>query len=284
MTAGPNQTHITFRANSHDIVGLRKLLASSDLDLTVWSNLETIDEGIMVKAPTEGIALAHLSGPVIESAIGQVRNWNVAKLLLKPIIARINALASTLDPNFRGVYPVGGLIRIPSGPNVHFSYEETIPSKTISTLGRHEKQFESLKDRWELADGDDTICLIMDSFLEPPTWNAIAACFENIEYYLGAGRAKLHEHKLMYPEQENEFGNAANNRVDRKSGSRHGKKAQNQKFSIEEQAEWMNLKEARELHRQVVSRFLDSLTGHRTAYEPLDSINEILRFGLDTYS
>ena len=85
-------------------------------------------------------------------------------------------------------------------------------------------------------------------------------------------------------DQEKAFGEAANNRTDRKSGSRHGQTKQNLKnVTPRKYLEMMTLLEARELHRQVVARYLDLKTGHRTAYEVVDNINERMSFGLDEF-
>lgn len=281
----PSPPYLIFEAANEDVVGLRRLLNASDLGLSVHSHLESSEIGVLVVPDVKGRSEAYLSGEMIDFTMSPANDEGAARLMARPIIGKLNALASGLDPNFRPIRAISAVINPPLDPfGKARKYDLSTKEKerTGSTLGRHIKQFESLVSRAELTENDKYVALVMDTLIEPASWTAIAAAFETIKTNMGVKELKTA--KLCTKTQESEFGKAANNRTDRVSGSRHGITKKNEKMTYLDHLAMMNLHEARELHRQVVNRYLDKKTGHRTAYEPVDTLGfPQLRFGLDSY-
>lgn len=277
---------ILVQGAAQDIVGVSRLLQAAGGNLQLDSNISYKEEGILAIPESLGMATGYLYGSEVEFHLGPAMNEGAVRFFAPAIVERLNLLAAALDPNYQFLEAVAAYIP-PIGDYFSKDIVEvslvTIPAERKgSTLGRHPKQLESIEARQKLYWESEAARLVMESLIERPTWNAIYAAFETIKTDLGI--RKLADKNLAVKQQEEAFNEAANNRTDRKSGSRHGQTKNNLKnVTPRKHLEMMTLLEARELHRQVVARYLDSKTGHRTAYEVIDNIDGRMGFGLDVF-
>ncbi len=272
---------IEIEGSGHDLVGMRRLFEKANVGISLEASVPSCEEGILVVAQEDGLNEARLVGPIVDQWLQPVFNPRIAGVILGPRVRALNGHCRLLDPNFGGVRAVA--VRVSDGVHkAHFVLPDQRKTRAGSTLGRHEKQFESLAVRMELIESDDLVGLVVETLSEPPTWNSIYACFETIKHDQLIG--DLVQAKLITKVQLAEFNKAANNITARIEGARHGKTKANQNLSAEQQLALMTLAEAEELHRQVVNRYLDLKTGHATAFEVCDWMVDQPRFGIDPYT
>jgi len=277
---------ILVQGAAQDIVGVSRLLKAAGSDLQLESDIPYTEDGIFAVPERLGLATGVLYGPEVEFHLSPAMNQGAIRLFAPAIVERLNLLAAALDPNYQFLEALVAYIT-PIGDYFSKNVVEvsliTIPAERKgSTLGRHPKQLESMEARQKLYWESDAARLVMESLIERPTWNAIYAAFETIKTDLNV--RKLVNAHLAIKKQEEAFNEAANNRTDRKSGARHGQTNANLKrVTPRKHLEMMSLLEARELHRQVICRYLDMKTKHRTAYEVVDNIGQRMGFGLDEF-
>lgn len=271
---------------AQDIVGVARLLAAADANMTLKSNIAFAVDGILAVPERLGDATGFLYGPEVESHLVPAMNKGAVRFFAPAIVDRLNLLAAALDPNYKFLEGVKAYI---SPIRNYFSDSPIVIDLIItkaerkgSTLGRHPNQYESLEARQKLYWTSEPARLVMETLVERLTWNGIYAAFETIKTDLGVG--KLVQSHLLLKKQEKAFNEAANNHTDRKSGARHGQtKANLKRVTPLKHLEMMSLLEARELHRQVICRYLDRKTNHQTAHEIVDNIGPHMGFGLDKF-
>ncbi|WP_138509423.1 hypothetical protein [Maricaulis alexandrii] len=264
----------------HDLVGLRRLFEKAGLGVMVETSVGSQESGILVMADDDGLTSARLVGPMVDQWLLPVDSPRFAAILLNPRIKALNGHCRLLDPNFGGVRAVA--VGVFDGISLaKFVLPDQQKLRTGSTLGWHQTHAASLADRMVLVEADDLCALVVETLSEPPSWTSIYACFETIKHDHSVG--DLVQAKLITKQQLKAFGAAANNITARAEGARHGHTKKNQKLSAHQQLELMTLSEAEELHRQVVTRYLDRKTGHTTGFEVCDWMNDAPRFGISPF-
>lgn len=280
MNQSENESHISFEATNHDILGLKRLFEGTNCGISVDTDLIIKTNDVVISAEEEGSSVARLMGDRVFQLILPIEDMRHARAIIDPFIDVINGLGRGYDPSFQGIEAVGATI-IDGGISKYVILPVYSAPKSGSTLGCHANQVASLEARLNLIEADDDVRFVVETLAEKPTWNGIGAAFETMRHALNV--KKLSDAKIMTSEQEKEFGKAANNLTDRAEGARHGKTKSNQNLPFNELIKLMTLNEAIELHRQAVNRYLDTMTGHKTAYEICDWMNDKPRFGLHGY-
>ena len=161
---------ILVRGSAQDIVGVARLLAAADANMTLQASITFEEEGIFAVPERFGDATGFLYGPEVEFHLGPAMNEGAVRFFAPSIIDRLNVLAAALDPNYQFLEGVTAYIS-PFGDYFSDSpvaIELAIPKveRKGSTLGRHPKQLESLEARQRLYWESDSARLVMDTLVE----------------------------------------------------------------------------------------------------------------------
>ncbi|CAB3878296.1 hypothetical protein [Achromobacter piechaudii] len=208
--------------------------------------------------------------PVVErnNATPQEIEW-----IALEIIGPLNGYAALADSNFRSVLPIsvswegnGGGGCVTFGSSV-----QNKPQRSVAT-NRHPLLWELLPTRVEYMRTNSLASSAANVIAGPPSWAEYYRLLEDIAGHFDSSLDKLSKLGLAEREGLDGFKNAANNR----EHGRHGTSKRNLSIS---QESLMNLREAREFVRGVVSNWLDRECGGRLPRDRVDGAP--LRFGLD---
>jgi hypothetical protein len=201
--------------------------------------------------------------------------YEQAAWIAREIIAPLNGYAVLADSNFKPAVAVsvewknqggsGAAIFSSTGPNRR--------PRLIST-NRHPLMAELLPSRVEFMTENPLAAYAAAVIGGAPSWAEYYRLLEDIAGYRGTTLDKLAEAGLAKRQALNAFKAAANNRA----FGRHGASKRDTNLP---QEDFMNLLEAREFVRQVVSAWLDDECGSRMPHDRVDGGQ--LRFGLDDF-
>lgn len=207
--------------------------------------------------------------PLIERWGHQDLEWLAVELL-----APLNGYAVLSDSNFQPVVPIGASYIASRGDSGFATFEPNIPNRPTRaiTTNRHHLLKDLLPTRVAFMSENLLATQAAAIIAEPPSWADYYRLLEDIAGHRGTTLDKLAETGLATPQALKAFKMAANNRA----SGRHGTSKRNTGLL---QNELMNLLEAREFVRTVVSAWLDLECGGRLPRDRVDG--GPLRFGLD---
>jgi hypothetical protein len=196
------------------------------------------------------------------------RDW-----IAREIIAPLNGYATLADSNFKPVVPVSASWEVKGGSG-EAAFGSTIPNRPTRaiTTNRHSVLQELLPKRVAFMSENPLAAYAATVLAGQPSWAEYYRLLEDIAGLRGTTLDKLPEAGLANRQTLKAFTMAANNRA----FGRHGRSKRNTSLS---QDGLMNLLEAREFVRRVVSTWLDSECGGRMPRDRVDG--GPLRFGLD---
>lgn len=241
-------------------------------DLVVRTSITGRKDGMFDRVEISTGAETYVTGAYCLPLIDE-RGLADAKWIASEIIAPLNGIASLADSSFVPVLPRSAeWSRDGITGWMHFDFSPRRPPARVITVGLVAHRSAEVTERLSLMSRDPLAAYAGLVMANPPTWTEYYRVLEDIAASVGSSISRLHEAGLADQRQLKEFTKAANNRVfGRHGGIRAG--------SAPRQAELMNLLEAREFVRNVVSAWLDRRCGGRL---PRDRVNGgPLRFGLD---
>ena len=206
--------------------------------------------------------------PLAQALDAESAGWTA-----RDIIAPLNGYAVLADSNFRPVTPVHAEISEPHGGRVIvFARPERARQGRFISVDRHPLLRELLGSRVDFMMENRLAASAAAVVAGPPSWADYYRLLEDIADHRSTTLDKLPEAGLAARVALNAFKSAANNRV----SGRHGA-AKRSKSVVQE--DLMNLLEAREFVRRVVSAWLDAECGGRLPRDRVDGGK--LRFDLD---
>lgn len=208
--------------------------------------------------------------PLFENTHFQYGRW-IAQEILSPL----NGYAALSDANFSPVVPVSASYKSNAATGNMIFRDETPNRPTrLITVNKSPSIHELLRDRVNLMADDPLAAYAANVMSAEPSWADYYRLLEDIAGRLGSSLDKLDATGVAERQPLNAFKRGANNRT----FGRHG--ASKRSAGID-QSELMNLLEAREFVRRVVSAWFDLVCG---GYLPRDRVDgPPLRFGLDQH-
>ncbi|GLR89784.1 hypothetical protein [Bradyrhizobium iriomotense] len=240
-------------------------------DLHVVTAIKGIKDGLLDRVQDADHKETYIAGPgclpIIEAPFLE-RPW-----IAREIIAPLNGYATLADSNFKPVVPVSASWEAKggSGQAVFGSTIPNRPTRLIAT-NRHPTLKELLPNRVAFMSENPLAAYAASVLAGQPSWADYYRLLEDIAGHRGTTLDKLPEAGLAKRQPHNAFKNAANNRA----FGRHGASKRDTTLS---QDTLMNLLEAREFVRTVVSTWLDLECGGCMPRDRVDG--GPLRFGLD---
>jgi hypothetical protein len=205
--------------------------------------------------------------------LAEAQTYGAARWVAREIISPLNGYAVLADSNFKPVVPTSAEIRHEHGGG-HMSFGEAVsadPRRLIS-VARHPNLAAMRNSRVDLMSSKPLAAYAALVIAGPPNWADYYRLLEDIAGDVGTTLDKLHGPGLAKRQALNAFKAAANNRA----FGRHG--ASKRDTTID-QSILMNLLEAREFVRSVVTKWLDAQCGDVMPTDRVDGGS--LRFGLD---
>ncbi|WP_125900846.1 hypothetical protein [Methylobacterium indicum] len=206
--------------------------------------------------------------PLVEAAHG------AASWIAREILAPLNGYAALADSNFVPVTPVSAEIQYQGGGR-SMVFGEGAPrySGRLITVDRHPNLAAMRNSRVDLMTIKPLAASAALVIAGPPNWSEYYRILEDIAGDMGVSLDKLTDVNLAKREALNGFKAAANNRP----LGRHGASKRNSSL---DHSSLMNLIEAREFVRSVVTKWLDVQCGGAMPTDRVDG--GPLRFGLDS--
>ena len=240
--------------------------------LTVVTALKGAKDGWMDRVIDATDATTYVTGggcaPLLEAS-----NYGAAGWVAKEILAPLNGYAVLADSNFVPVDPVSADIKHEHGwTGMSFGTATSKAPRRVISVDRHPLMSERRNARVELMASMPLAAYAASVIAGTPNWAEYYRLLEDIAGERGTTLDKLAEAKLTKRPALNAFKSAANNRA----FGRHG--ASKLDTGID-QSTLMNLLEAREFVRGVVTRWLDQLCGDVMPTDRVDG--GALRFGPD---
>jgi hypothetical protein len=242
-------------------------------DLHVVSRISGEKDGMLDRVRATDCRETYLTGngclPLINAQMPEEAGW-----IALQIIAPLNGYAALADSNFKPVVPVA-LRWERAGASGGTVFKTSIlnrPSRLI-TVNRHALLQNLLPDRVRFMSENHLAAYAANVIARPPSWADYYRLLEDIAGYRSTTLEKLPEAGLAEREALKEFKKAANNRA----FGRHGTSKRDTQLP---QDSLMNLLEAREFVRGVISAWLDLECGGRLPRDRVDG--GPLRFGLDS--
>ncbi|GMO93540.1 hypothetical protein [Bradyrhizobium sp. TM239] len=240
-------------------------------DLHVVTAIEGTKDGVLDRVKNTDHQETHVTGPGCLPVIGArflERGW-----IAREIIAPLNGYATLADSNFKPVVPVSASWQVKGGGGeaVFGSPVPNRPTRAI-TANRHVSLRELLPKRVTFMSENPMAAYAASVLAGQPSWSEYYRLLEDIAGHHGTPLDKLPETGLAQRQALKAFTMAANNRA----FGRHGMSKRNANLA---QDELMNLLEAREFVRRVVSAWLDAECGGLMPRDRVDG--GPLRFGLD---
>lgn len=205
--------------------------------------------------------------------LAEAQNYGAASWVAREIISPLNGYAVLADSNFKPVVPTSAEIRHQHGVG-HMSFGDPVsvdPRRLIS-VARHPNLAAMRNSRVALMSSKPLAAYAASVIAGPPNWADYYRLLEDIAGDVGTTLDKLDGRGLAKRQALNAFKSAANNRA----FGRHGT---SKRDTTIDQSILMNLLEAREFVRGVVTRWLDGLCGDVMPTDRVDGGS--LRFGLD---
>lgn len=269
-----SEPNVKIRVEGHvdDLYALSLLFPKGTYPtLDVVTELKGAKDGLMDRVHNIDSRETYVTGqgclPIVEAHLLE-QGW-----IAREIIAPLNGYATLADSNFKPVVPVSAswTVNGGSGEAVFSSIVPNRPTRAI-TVSRHASLQELLPKRVTFMSENPMAAYAASVLAGRPSWSEYYRLLEDIAGHHGTSLDKLSETGLAQRQALKAFTMAANNRA----FGRHGKSKQSAKLS---QDELMNLLEAREFVRRVVSVWLDTECGGRMPRDRVDG--GPLRFGLD---
>lgn len=240
--------------------------------LTVVTALKGAKDGSMDRVIDATDTTTYVTGegcaPLLEAT-----NYGAADWVAKEILAPLNGYAVLADSNFVPVTPICADIKYEHGwMGLSFRTAVSKEPRRIITVDRHPFMRERRNARVELMASMPIAAYASSVIGSTPNWADYYRLLEDIAGERGTTLDKLAEAGLAKRPALNAFKSAANNRV----FGRHGASKRDTRI---DQSTLMNLLEAREFVRSVVTRWLDQLCGDVMPTDRVDGSE--LRFGLD---
>lgn len=204
----------------------------------------------------------------------EANNYGAAGWVAREILAPLNGYAALADSNYNPVWPVSAEYGGNHGNTTCMVFGETeseAPRRLIS-VARHELLANARNDRVKLMTSKPLAAYAALVVAAQPNWADYYRLLEDIAGEYATTLDKLTNVGLADRPALNAFKAAANNRA----FGRHG--AAKRDTSLDQSA-LMNLLEAREFMRSVVTKWIDSQCGDRMPTDRVDG--GPLRFGLD---
>jgi len=214
----------------------------------------------------------HMGGPGCLPLL-DARTIGGTEWVARELLAPLNGYAVLADSNFQPVVPVSASYR-GAGQEGHFTFGTNSPDEPtrLITVARHPSLVELRDVRVDFMIGDPLAAYAAAVIGARPSWADYYRILEDIAGRRGTTLDKLSQEGLAERTALDAFKKAANNRA----FGRHG--ASKRDTSIPQDS-LMNLLEAREFVRRVVSAWLDQEVGGRLPRDRVDGAQ--LRFGLD---
>lgn len=242
--------------------------------LHVITELEGRKDGMFDRVSNAGSRSTFVTGegcrPLLESVDANYGEW-IAHEILSPL----NGYASLSDANFAPVFPVSASFTdgAKSGKMIFRGPVPNRPTRLI-TVNKSPAIHDLLLDRVGLMASDPLAAYAANVMSAQPSWAEYYRLLEDIAGRLGTSLDKLDTTGAAERQPLDAFKRGANNRT----FGRHGASKRNTEL---DQSELMNLLEAREFVRRVVSAWFDLECG---GYLPRDRVDgPSLRFGLDQH-
>lgn len=241
-------------------------------DLFVITGISGHKDGLLDRAGDASQPATYVTGPGCLPLL-EANEYGAAAWVARDIIAPLNGYAVLADSNFRAVEPVSATFE-GNGIQGGMSFGSSQPNRPtrLITVNRHAKLAELRNDRVDFMIDNPLAAYAAAVIAGPPSWADYYRLLEDIAGSRGITLDKLAEAGLAERQALGAFKNAANNRA----FGRHG--ASKRDTAIPQES-LMNLLEAREFVRRVVTRWLDDECGDRLPRDRVDGGQ--LRFGLD---
>lgn len=240
--------------------------------LAVFTGLKGGKDGSMDRVSDATDRGTYVTGegcvPLVEA-----HSYGAARWVAREIISPLNGYAVLADSNFKPVVPTAAEIRHEHGGG-HMTFGDTVsvdPRRLIS-VARHPNLEAMRNGRVDLMMSRPLAAYAAMVISGTPNWADYYRLLEDIAGDVGTTLDKLDGAGLAKRQALNAFKSAANNRA----FGRHG--ASKRDTTID-QSTLMNLLEAREFVRGVVTKWLDAQCGDVMPTDRVDGGS--LRFGLD---
>lgn len=240
--------------------------------LTVVTGLKGAKDGSWDRVTDASDPSTYVTGegcaPLLEA-----NRYGAAHWVAKEILAPLNGYAVLADSNFVPVEPVSADVRYEGGwTGMTFGTSASNAPRRLISVARHPFMADRRNPRVRLMSEMPLAAYAASVIAGTPNWAEYYRILEDIAGERGTTLDKLAEADLAKRQALNAFKAAANNRA----FGRHG--ASKRDITID-QSTLMNLVEAREFVRGVVTRWLDQLCGDTMPTDRVDG--GALRFGLD---
>ncbi|MPZ41759.1 MAG: hypothetical protein GEU95_27720 [Rhizobiales bacterium] len=241
-------------------------------DFHIVTQIRGTKDGLLDRVRNADHRETYLTGdgcsPLIETRGPEEAGWVALE-----IIAPLNGYAVLSDSNFKPVMPVSATWEGKGFSGVAV-FGSTIPNRPtrLITTNRHGLLQQLLPSRIAFMSENPLAAYAAAVIAGPPSWAEYYRLLEDMAGHHGTTLDKLPEAGLANRQALNGFKMAANNRA----FGRHGTSKHDASLS---QDALMNLLEAREFVRTVVTTWLDLECGGRMPRERVDG--GPLRFGLD---
>ena len=207
--------------------------------------------------------------PLIEA-----QGYGAAGWVAREILAPLNGYAVLADSNYKPVVPVSAEFRHEhGGGGMTFGESASKEPRRGISVDRHPSMTAMRNARVELMTSKPLAAYAAAVVAGQPNWAEYYRLLEDIAGDVGTTLDKLSEAGLAKRPALKAFASAANNRA----FGRHGTSKRSKDV---DQSALMNLLEAREFVRGVVTRWLDAQCGDALPTDRVDG--GPLRFGLDT--
>lgn len=242
-------------------------------DLHIVTSIVGEKDGCLDRVIDAGSRETFLTGaaclPLLDETAVGAEKWVAAEIL-----APLNGYATLADSNFRPVRAISATGQVNGMRKfMSFSYGNEVnePTRLIS-VDRHANLRDMRNNRVEFMRRNPLGAYAANVLARPPSWAEYYRLLEDIAGSCGTTLDKLSERGLADRQPLNAFKKAANNRT----FGRHGASKRDETIP---QDEMMNLLEAREFVRRLVSQWFDEECGGRMGRDRVDGGR--LRFGLD---
>ncbi|MGH0328230.1 hypothetical protein [Sinorhizobium meliloti] len=244
-------------------------------DLYVVTQIQGAKDRIFDRVTDDAARLTFVAGPGCLPLIETI-GYLDCEAIAREIIAPLNGYCALADSNFNPVVPVGASWE-DSHSSGAMSFRRSVSEKPkrLIVANRHPKLQELMPSRVSYMRDNPLAAHATAVVAGPPSWSDYYRLLEDIAGHRNTSLDRLAGAGLADPKALNEFRRAANNRV----LGRHGA---SKRDASRAQDELMNLLEAREFLRRVVTKWLDLECGGELPRDRVDG--GPLRFGLDDCS
>lgn len=229
-------------------------------------------DGVLDRVGDASNATTFVTGPGCLPLL-EAEGYGGGEWVAREIVTPLNGYAALADANFKPVVPVSAEIQGGGTQRwMIFGSKEPNRPKRLITVQSHAKLAELRNGRVDFMADNLLAAYSATVIAGPPNWADYYRLLEDIAGSRATTLDKLAEAGLADREALDAFKKAANNRA----SGRHGASKRNTDLP---QSELMNLLEAREFVRRVVSSWFDAECGDRMPRDRVDG--PALRFGLD---